>query len=120
MGFTQIIGTLGEDAAANYLRKKGYIIKKRNFRLKTGEIDIIAADPNGCTVFVEVKARKGTAYGNPSEFVDRRKQEKIRRTALIYMRTDQADMRFDIIEVLYKVIGDTPRITKINHIENAF
>ena len=54
---TQPIGNLGEDAACDYLRKNGYLVLQRNFRCKTGEIDIIAIE-DGCTVFVEVKTRK--------------------------------------------------------------
>ena len=119
MGITQIIGTLGEDAAANYLRKKGYIIKKRNFRIKTGEIDIIAAAPDGCMVFVEVKTRKSTEYGYASEFVNYAKQQRIKRAALIYAGEDTL-MRFDIIEVYYEARQNTMYVTKFNHIKDAF
>lgn len=113
------IGILGENAAYEFLSKKGYVIEERNFRIKSGEIDIIAIDSDGCRVFVEVKTRKNAAYGYPSEFVDRRKQEKIRKTALIYCG-GECYMRFDIIEVYYRMSGGKIEIEEINHIEDAF
>lgn len=116
---TKDIGDFGESAACNYLKKSGYAIIKRNFRLKCGEIDIIAKK-DGCTVFVEVKTRRGTAYGQPSEYVDFRKQTKIRKTAMCYIESLDTDMRFDVIEVLYKEAGGKFEMTNINHIENAF
>ena len=112
---TQPIGNLGEDAAAEYLRQNGYLVLQRNFRCKTGEIDIIAIE-NGCTVFVEVKTRKNSNYGTAAEFVTFSKQEKIRKAAMYFLKSDDADMRFDVIEVYH----NNMTITEINHIKNAF
>ena len=111
----QNIGYTGEQAAAEYLEKKGYSVITRNFRCKTGEIDIIAY-LGGCTVFVEVKTRRNINFGTPAEFVDYRKQQKIKRAALYYIKNADTDMRFDVIEVFHK----DGIIEKINHIENAF
>lgn len=113
------IGNFGEDMAVAYLEKKGMQIIKRNFYCRAGELDIIAKDGN-CTVFCEVKTRIRTDYGNPSEFVDFRKQEKLLKTALYYTMNDDIEMRFDIIEVYYSMMGDCPVVLEINHIENAF
>ena len=113
------IGRLGEEAAALYLIKKGYTIRERNYWLPIGEIDIIAIDKDGCTVFVEVKTRKNSDYGYASEFVDAKKQQKLTRTAEAYCGRD-IYMRFDIIEVYYKLTDNRMQITEINHIENAF
>ncbi len=113
------IGIAGENSACAYLSKKGYLIENRNYRLPIGEIDIIAMDKDGCRVFVEVKTRKNRSFGNASEFVDYRKQEKIRRTAMAYTGGD-GYMRFDIVEVYYKMAGDRMIIEEINHIEDAF
>ncbi len=113
------IGIAGENAACAYLSKKGYLIENRNFRLNFGEIDIIAMDKDGCRVFVEVKTRKNRNFGNASEFVDYRKQDKIRRTALAYCG-GECFMRFDIVEVYYHLVGNTMKIDEINHIEDAF
>lgn len=116
---TNEIGTLGENTACNYLIKNGYTIQKRNFRLKCGEIDIIAKK-DGCVVFVEVKTRRSAMYGQPSEYVDYRKQAKIRKTAMCFIKSLDTDMRFDVIEVLYDNTYSRFEVKSINHIENAF
>lgn len=113
------IGDLGEDFAVNTLKDKGYIILSRNYLCKTGEIDIIAKDKE-TFVFVEVKTRKNNFFGNPSEFVDFRKQKKIVSAALFFLKTDAVDMRFDVFEVLYEMNGENFKVTDYNHIENAF
>ncbi len=116
---TKEIGDLGEMAACEYLKGNDYKIVKRNFRLKCGEIDIIAKK-DGTLVFVEVKTRATTAYGQPSEYVDARKQAKIRKTALCFVKSMDEDMRFDVIEVLYRNVHGNFEVKSINHIENAF
>ena len=113
------IGAWGEDMAAEYLVKKGYSIRSRNFRCREGELDIVA-NYKGCMVFVEVKTRRSTAFGRPAEFIDYRKQRKLMKAAMRYAYSPDIDMRFDVIEVLY---SDTPEgfaVNEINHIENAF
>ena len=116
---TRNIGAMGEEAAARYLVRKGYVIRDRNFRLRVGELDIVAIDKDGCTVFVEVKTRKNDDYGYPSQFVNRKKQQRLKRTAEIYCGRD-IYMRFDIIEVYYELRNNIMYIMEINHIENAF
>lgn len=116
---TKEIGDWGESAACEHLEEHGYEIVKRNFRLKCGEIDIIAKK-NGTMVFAEVKTRRNTDFGRPSEYVDFRKQEKIRKTALCFVKSLDTDMRFDVVEVLYKEVCGKFETTRINHIENAF
>jgi len=109
-------GDRGEQLAANYLAGKGYAILEKKFKAKTGEIDIIARDGE-YIVFVEVKFRTGLNMGYPREAVGYVKQQKIRRTALCYLslkQNSQADMRFDVVEI----IGAEP--VTIEHIENAF
>ena len=113
------IGKFGEDAAAEYLISSGYTICERNYRKPYGEIDIIAQSPDGCLVFVEVKTRKNADYGYASEFVDKKKQQRLIRTAQQYCEKD-VYMRFDIIEVYYKHQGNIINIREINHIEDAF
>ncbi|MBQ7976794.1 MAG: YraN family protein [Clostridia bacterium] len=111
----QKIGRLGEDAACEYLRSKGYRVIQKNFLCKTGEIDVICIK-DGCTVFVEVKTRKNSNYGTAAEFVDYRKQQKIKRAAMYYIKNADADMRFDVVEVYH----NNGVVVEINHIENAF
>ena len=116
---TKQIGDFGEDAACRYLESKNMTVLKRNYHERGGEIDIIAKDGDAI-VFVEVKTRISRAYGEPSEFVDYRKQEKIMKTAVSYLGTDDIDMRFDVVEVLYSKTGENLAVTEINHIEGAF
>jgi len=109
-------GDRGEQLAADYLTGKGYEILEKKFKTKTGEIDIIARDGD-YTVFVEVKTRTGLKMGYPREAVGYAKQQKIRKTALCYLslkQNGQADMRFDVVEI----IGAGP--VTIEHITDAF
>lgn len=116
---TKEIGNFGEEKACSYLEQQGITVLKRNFHARCGEIDIIAKDGD-TIVFTEVKTRLSKSYGTPSEFVDYRKQEKIIQTALYYLGNDDTDMRFDVIEVMYKLSGDAMLVTEINHIKSAF
>lgn len=112
---TKIKGRTGEDLACAYLKKKKYEIIERNFTTNVGEIDIIAAD-DGYLVFVEVKARRSTEHGAPSEAVNYYKQRKISQVASQFLSKYSklnSEVRFDVIEVYM----DTKTI---NHIENAF
>lgn len=112
------LGERGEKAAAHYLSDKGYRVVATKYRTKTGEIDIIAVQ-NKVLVFVEVKTRRTTYYGYPSEAVNYRKQRKLIRTAQCYLKqSGQLDhqCRFDIIEIL---ITDQDKLS-FNHIINAF
>lgn len=116
---TKEIGDFGENMAVKYLEDKGYDILERNFRRKMGEIDIIA-DDDDTTVFVEVKTRKSNKYGEPSEYVDYRKQEKLKKTAMTYADGVNDEIRFDVIDILYEEKYGELFLVRINHIENAF
>lgn len=116
---TKDIGNFGEDKARRYLQDKGYIFLDKNYSCHYGEIDIIMLD-GSTTVFIEVKTRKTKSFGYAAEYVDYRKQERIRKTCISYTRSDDVDMRFDIVEVYYKIQNGNPVVTDINHIENAF
>ncbi len=116
---TKQIGDFGENAAAEFLEDNDYEILERNFRMKFGEIDIIA-EKDGCMVFVEVKTRRGNAFGEPSQYVDYRKQRHIRQTASAYANIETTEMRFDVIEVFYGENNSGYYVKKIGHIENAF
>lgn len=78
------LGEIGENMAAEILRSKGYVILRRNYRCRTGEIDIIA-ERYGELCFVEVKTRQGFDYGRPCESVTSEKKKHIRRTARQYI-----------------------------------
>ncbi len=112
------LGEKGEELAVGHLKKKGYLILKRNYRSPVGEIDIIAED-HGTVVFVEVKTRTPSSFGLPEQAVNAKKQEKIKKTALHYMssvRKKELPARFDIVSIL--VAG--PAGVEIEHIEGAF
>lgn len=106
-------GKRGEDLAASYLEKKGYIILERNYRYRRGEIDLIAKKEN-LLVFVEVKLRSKTFFGQPEDAVDEKKAEKVLTTAENYIfETDwNGEVRYDIISIVDK--------KELVHFEDAF
>lgn len=116
---TRLLGSIGEAAAAEYLRRKNYRIVAMNYRTRFGEIDIIATDK--CNLlFVEVKSRKSKSFAEAHEYVDRRKQRKIINTAELWLNENGTELqpRFDVIEVYIK--GEDNTIKEINHIIDAF
>ena len=110
----------GEAVAAEYLRKKRYSIVATNYRTRLGEIDLIAANKK-YLVFVEVKLRKNADFAMAREFVDGRKQQRIRSTAMLYLVDNPTRLqpRFDVIEI-YAPEGTQTRRPVINHLEDAF
>ena len=114
-----MLGPVGENKAAGYLKRKGYKILDRNFRCRMGEIDIVA-QKDGYVVFVEVKARKDASFAEAREFVTYAKQQRILKTAMFWLHEhdSQFQPRFDVIEVYPS--GSLLEPYRINHIENAF
>lgn len=114
------LGPRGERAAAKFLQRLGYRILERGHLQRLGEIDLIALDGR-CLVFVEVKAWSTAEQGDPADAVDHRKQERLTRAALIYLKKrrllDQP-ARFDVVSVVW------PRQARaqpqIRHFINAF
>lgn len=117
---SRLLGRWGEGLAADYLRRRGYQILASGWRCRFGEIDLIAADET-YLCFVEVKLRKSAAYGQAGEFVDWRKQEKLRNTAQMYLaeHPTQLQPRFDVVEI-YAPQGRETRAPEIQVWENAF
>jgi putative endonuclease len=96
---TRETGLRGEAIAAGYLRKKGYKLLESNYATRYGEIDIIADDKK-CLVFVEVKFRASSAFGGPADAVDKKKQAKMIKSALSYVKARKLsgrDIRFDVL-----------------------
>ena len=106
--------------AAKYLQKKRYTIVATNYRSRFGEIDLIASNRK-YLVFVEVKLRKSAKFANAYEYVDRRKQERVRTTASLYLSEFPTKLqpRFDVIEI-YAPQGTDTENPEINHMEDAF
>lgn len=117
---SRLLGRWGEALAAEYLRRGGYAILQAGWRCRFGEIDLIAADKR-YLCFVEVKLRRSAAFGSAGEFVDRRKQERLRLSAQLYLAQQPTRLqpRFDVIEV-YAPGGLDTKSPKIRHIEDAF
>ncbi len=111
-------GNLGEELAADFLRKKGIKIVKQNYRQITGEIDLIASVENEL-IFIEVKTRSGHKFGSPAEAVTIKKQQQIIKTALAYLSENNLvniNIRFDVIAITL----DKEKEPLIQHIEHAF
>lgn len=120
MGRNNLSGAWGEALAAEYLRKRKYTIVAAGYRCRFGEIDLIAEDKH-FLVFVEVKLRKSAEFAQAREYVDRRKQDKIRITASMYLSQHPTKLqpRFDVIEI-YCPEGAATKTPKITHLEGAF
>ncbi|MDD5433593.1 MAG: YraN family protein [Candidatus Pacebacteria bacterium] len=120
---SQKIGQIGEDIAADYLKKKGYQILNRNFKTKWGETDIVARK-NGVITFVEVKTLQ-QIKGRPSEFcpedeITFHKAEQLRKMAQIYLSANQLPL--DVaqqIDILAIELTEKNQIANIRHTENA-
>jgi len=95
------VGAGAEEVAAEVLRRAGYRILDRNVRFPFGELDLVC-EKEGVVVFVEVKARSGTALGHPFEAVTPRKQRQVGRLALAYLQgrgLGNRPCRFDVVAV---------------------
>lgn len=115
-----LLGPWGEAQAADYLRRKGYTLVAANYRCRFGETDLIVRNRR-YLVFVEVKLRKSAGFAQAREFVDFRKQQRIRATASMYLSRYPTSLqpRFDVIEIYAPQGMETKKLT-INHLEDAF
>lgn len=113
-------GAWGEALAAEYLRKKKYTLVACGYQSRFGEIDLIVQNKK-YLVFVEVKLRKSADFAAAREYVDRRKQDKIRVTASMYLSRYPTELqpRFDVIEI-YCPQGRETAEPIIHHLEGAF
>lgn len=120
MGRNNLAGAWGEALAADYLRKKHYRIDAVRYYSRFGEIDLVASNKS-YLVFVEVKLRKSADFARAREYVDRRKQDKLRMTASLYLSQFPTELqpRFDIIEI-YAPQGISTANPEIFHMEDAF
>lgn len=115
-----LLGPWGEALAADYLRKKRFRIAAMNYRTRLGELDLVAEDRQ-FLVFCEVKLRKTADFAAAREFVDARKQERLRAAALLYLSEHETALqpRFDVIEI-YAPDGTQTKRPQITHLEDAF
>lgn len=112
-------GRRGEDAAARYLVRQGYTLLARNYRVREGEIDIIARK-GGFLALVEVKTRANSRFGQAREAVTPRKQARISAAAAQWLAAHPCALqpRFDVVEVYWSQGAPVPRA--IRYFENAF
>ncbi|OUS30544.1 YraN family protein [Thalassotalea sp. 42_200_T64] len=112
-------GSFYEQAALNYLLEHRLILIEKNFQCRLGEIDLIMQDRQ-TLVFVEVKYRKSTHFGDPLEMVSRTKQQKICKTAQVFLQKQGMNeyntyCRFDVVS-----IKGPSASTEITWLKNAF
>ena len=113
------LGRRGENAAARYLQRLGYIIVARSARDAIGELDIVAVDGR-TVVFVEVKTRASHDAGHPAEAVHDDKQRRLTRLALAYLKRHdllERQSRFDVVAVTWP---DGAKRPTIEHFKDAF
>ena len=112
----QHTGRLGEQLAADYLKRNDYDIIDRNFGTRFGEIDIIAKQKN-TIIFVEVKTRSGDRFGTPEEAITKDKQKKLRSMAeyfLLNKKPVYENWQIDVIGI--ELCGSR---AKLRHLKNA-
>lgn len=113
------LGDLGEEYAAQFLKRNGYRILTRRYRCRYGEIDIIAREKN-VLVFVEVRSKSDTNHGLPYETINYAKRKHIERVAVEFQKRYRLldyDCRFDCVSALF---GDNYKLKHIELIKDAF
>jgi len=110
------LGKLGENLALDFLIKKGYKIKEKNWRYLKAEVDIIVQKEN-TLIAVEVKTRTSDYFGDPQDFITKKKIKLLVMAMNEYVisRDLDVEVRFDIIAIL-----KNKKETKIEHLEDAF
>ena len=117
-GFRQKLGTFGERVAIAHLEEKGYTIRETNFRVREGEIDIVAVQGD-TLVFVEVKTRRGDAMGTAKESIGWRKAQSLLLAAQAYEERHKdlpPGRRIDVIAIDLDPDGE---LLSVEHIESA-
>lgn len=112
------IGNRGEDLACEFLSKQGYKILERNYRIRGGEIDIVAREGEWL-IFVEVKTRYSHEYGVPQESITPYKMRALLKTALFYVvksKWGDKPYRLDLVAIDYANSQDQPEVELIKNI----
>ena len=116
------LGAKGEEVAVSYLKSRGYRIVERNYRIRFGEIDIIAEQGDDL-VFIEVKTRSGTLFGSPFESVTKQKQKQLSKVALEYISKQgfhDRPARFDVVGIELQKGSETFQDAAVEVLQNAF
>ena len=119
-GDRSLLGRWGEAEVAKWLTGHRHQLLDRNWRCRFGEIDLISKTGK-YICFTEVKLRKDKEFAEAREFVDLRKQERLRTAASLYLAKYPTDLqpRFDVAEI-YAPDGTNTKNPEIHYIENAF
>jgi putative endonuclease len=112
------LGKNGEQIAKDFLEQQGFEILDENWCFGKAEVDLIAFK-HKTIIFIEVKTRTGSAFGQPEDFVDVKKQRLLTDAAeeYVYLMNHQGEIRFDIISILFD--KNLEKYT-LKHIEDAF
>lgn len=113
-------GIIGEKAAVNYLEKIGYKILEKNYKIRYGEIDIIAVDSSRekTLVFVEVKTRTGLEFGTPLESITPWKLRSVVKTAQFYAISHKNLPQLLRIDAIAVILDRNFEIESLEHVKN--
>ncbi|PKD43218.1 YraN family protein [Rhodohalobacter barkolensis] len=112
------IGNEGEDIATAYLESKDWLVFDRNYFFEKAEVDIVATDRN-YIIFVEVKYRTNTYFGEPEDFITPKKEENIRKAAEAWLyerKMETAVARFDVLSI----VQERNEAPQIKHFKDVF
>lgn len=117
----QLLGATGEEIAVDYLVSQGYVVFDRNWRSKSGEIDIIASEKFNSQdelIFIEVKTRSSRDYGDPIEAITATKYLRMHRLALEWLSENNASREAWRLDVISIVISRAQEI-EIDHLKRV-
>ena len=117
----QQLGATGEEIAVDYLISQGYVVFDRNWRSKSGEIDIIASEKFNShdeLIFIEVKTRSSRDYGDPIEAISATKYLRMYRLALEWLSENSASREAWRLDVISIVISRAQEI-EIDHLKRV-
>jgi putative endonuclease len=117
----QLLGATGEEIAVDYLVSQGYVVFDRNWRSKSGEIDIIASEKFNSQeelIFIEVKTRSSRDYGDPIEAITATKYLRMYRLALEWLSENSASREAWRLDVISIVISRAQEID-IDHLKRV-
>ena len=112
---TKVQGDIGEELACKYLSQNGYKILERNFRIRGGEIDIVAKDGD-TLVYVEVKTRSSNQFGTPEESITVKKIRFLERAAKFYRLKRYNLSQSERIDAVSVTLSESPEIKLIKNI----
>ena len=121
----RLLGSSHEARACKLLKRRGLRLIESNFHCRRGEIDLIMLDSESTLVFIEVRFRQNSCYGSAAETVGRRKQERIRMSASLFLHTNpkyrKLACRFDVVGISpLPCFEASSKEFEINWIQNAF